>query len=95
MSNYPVPPPSYGSTTPTKSHAQESAEPLLGGQRYHESGPSSGGAFYDQPAAGDLPDDFKVGLLLRMLSTIILIESSLASMVSLSLRVLLRSGTLL
>ncbi|EIM82801.1 UPF0005-domain-containing protein [Stereum hirsutum FP-91666 SS1] len=62
MSNYPVPPPSYGSTTPTKPHAQESAEPLLGGQRYNESGPSSGGAFYDQPAAGDLPDDFKYGV---------------------------------
>ncbi|KAJ3995098.1 UPF0005-domain-containing protein [Lentinula boryana] len=54
---YPVPPPSYGSATPSPKPANyrdESHDPLLGG-------PSSGRAFFDQPEAGDVPDDFKYG----------------------------------
>ncbi|KAI0314285.1 UPF0005-domain-containing protein [Amylostereum chailletii] len=64
MSNYPVPPPSYGSTTPSPkdTHFNESAEPLLASQRVYEAGPSSGNGIYDQPAPGDLPDDFKYGV---------------------------------
>ncbi|KAF5380269.1 hypothetical protein D9757_008200 [Collybiopsis confluens] len=56
MSQYPVPPPSYGSASPTKynNSREESRDPLLGG-------PSSGGAYFDQPQAGDVPDDFKYG----------------------------------
>lgn len=58
MSHYPVPPPSYGASgsTPKPYTDHEAQEPLLGS-------PSRGGAggIYDQPAQGDLPDDFKVG----------------------------------
>ena len=60
-SNYTVPPPSYTgpqnklSSVPPE---QEAAQPLLGGSA---AGPSSGfGGYYDQPEAGDVPDDFKV-----------------------------------
>ncbi|KAG5645205.1 hypothetical protein DXG03_006723 [Asterophora parasitica] len=57
MSQYPVPPPSYGSTSPTSKPNNNyfrdngSQEPLLGGSS----------AIYNQPAEGDLPDDFKYG----------------------------------
>ncbi|KAI0044224.1 UPF0005-domain-containing protein [Auriscalpium vulgare] len=63
MSQYPVPPPSYGSTSPSPKSpvaGGESAQPLLGSPRYPAAGPSSG--IYDQPAPGDLPDDFKYGV---------------------------------
>lgn len=62
MSNYPQPPPSYGSTSPSpkRTNFDETAEPLLAGQRFYQPGPSSGSGIYDQPAADDLPDDFKV-----------------------------------
>ena len=61
MSNYPVPPPSYGSAenSPKRANFPEDAEPLLGGQRF-AAGPSSANAIYEQPAFGDIPDDFKV-----------------------------------
>jgi len=60
MSQYPVPPPSYGSTSPKSPSSprwgnREAQEPLLGSS-------SRGGAIYDQPAHGDLPDDFKYGV---------------------------------
>ncbi|KAK0476695.1 UPF0005-domain-containing protein [Armillaria novae-zelandiae] len=53
MSQYPVPPPSYGAT-PKANRTNDPRDPLVGS--------SSGGAFYDQPEAGDLPDDFKYGV---------------------------------
>jgi FtsH-binding integral membrane protein len=53
--SYPVPPPSYSSAKP---HPDGSSEPLLGGPRATGSG---AGGIYDQPAPGDLPDDFKYG----------------------------------
>jgi len=58
MSQYPVPPPTYGSagTTPKPNNnyfnEHNAQEPLLGS--------SSRNGFYDQPAQGDVPDDFKV-----------------------------------
>lgn len=59
MSQYPIPPPSYGSTSPSPNSRNS---PLHAGVRYHdEPGPSAG--IYNQPAPGDLPDDFKVGSL--------------------------------
>ncbi|KAF6763152.1 glutamate binding protein [Ephemerocybe angulata] len=56
MSNYPVPPPAYAN--PKRDHNYHSTdnqdtEPLLAGS-------SSG--IYNQPEAGDLPDDFKYGV---------------------------------
>ncbi|KIK69234.1 hypothetical protein GYMLUDRAFT_35303 [Collybiopsis luxurians FD-317 M1] len=57
MSQYPVPPPSYGSapSSPKYNHSRDaSRDPLLGG-------PSSAGAFFNQPEPGDVPDDFKYG----------------------------------
>lgn len=58
MSQYPVPPPSYGSTSPSPKSPNA---PLYSGSRYQgEPGPSAG--IYNQPAPGDLPDDFKVRL---------------------------------
>ncbi|KAJ3881122.1 UPF0005-domain-containing protein [Lentinula edodes] len=57
MSQYPVPPPSYGSATPSPKQGNlgdESRDPLLGSS-------ASGRAFFDQPEAGDIPDDFKYG----------------------------------
>ncbi|KAG6869104.1 hypothetical protein C0993_001669 [Termitomyces sp. T159_Od127] len=58
--HYPVPPPSYGTSAPAKSHNNyssnaEAQEPLLAG------GSSGAGGYYDQPDQGDLPDDFKYG----------------------------------
>ncbi|KAF4598069.1 hypothetical protein EYR38_006463 [Pleurotus pulmonarius] len=53
MSQYPVPPPSYGSTPAKPNYRDDVNEPLLGGP--------SGSAIYDQPAPGDVPDDFKYG----------------------------------
>lgn len=61
MSQYPVPPPSYGSagTTGPKPNQyfneREAQEPLLG-----SSSRSGAGGIYDQPAHDDVPDDFKV-----------------------------------
>lgn len=62
MSQYPVPPPSYGASGVSKPTEPES-EPLLSPRPLSPTGSAqaSGSAFYDQPAAGDLPDDFKVG----------------------------------
>ncbi|KAN0134039.1 Inhibitor of apoptosis-promoting Bax1 domain containing protein [Lactarius tabidus] len=58
MSQYPIPPPSYGSTSPSPKSPNA---PLRAGVRYHdEPGPSAG--IYNQPAPGDLPDDFKYGV---------------------------------
>ncbi|KAI0687895.1 inhibitor of apoptosis-promoting Bax1-domain-containing protein [Cytidiella melzeri] len=52
--NYTQPPPVY--TGPSKAKPdEEAAQPLLS-----PAGPSSGG-YYDQPEAGDIPDDFKYG----------------------------------
>jgi hypothetical protein len=57
MSQYPAPPPSYGSGPAPKSYRDDDAtSPLLGARS--EAGPSNG--IYNQPAEGDLPDDFKV-----------------------------------
>jgi hypothetical protein len=61
MSNYPQAPPSYSATKPASALSDD--EPLLGGYRSPQAGPSSG-AIYNQPAAGDLPDDFKVCAML-------------------------------
>lgn len=56
MSNYTAAPPSYQAVSPTKAaRDEEAAEPLLNSR----AGPS-GGAYFDQPSADDLPDDFKV-----------------------------------
>jgi len=58
MSNYPVPPPSYGQANTQKStyhSVDDTREPLLG-----SSSRGGGGGIYDQPSAGELPDDFKV-----------------------------------
>lgn len=63
MSQYPVPPPSYGSagTTGPKPNQyfneREAQEPLLG-----SSSRSGAGGIYDQPAHDDVPDDFKYGV---------------------------------
>ncbi|KAH9054262.1 UPF0005-domain-containing protein [Lactarius vividus] len=58
MSQYPIPPPSYGSTSPSPKSPNA---PLRAGLRYQdEPGPSAG--IYNQPAPGDLPDDFKYGV---------------------------------
>jgi len=57
MSQYPVPPPSYGSTSPPKSPNP----PVYSGVSYHDE-PSSSAGIYNQPAPDDLPDDFKYGV---------------------------------
>jgi len=54
MSNYSVPPPSYG-TTNGRRDERDSQDPLLA-----QSSTGGFGGFYDQPAPGELPDDFKV-----------------------------------
>ncbi|TFY76843.1 hypothetical protein EWM64_g7170 [Hericium alpestre] len=61
MSQYPVPPPSYGAApAPSKHHAHDEAEePLLGSPRRPG---SSSSHVYDQPMPGELPDDFKYGV---------------------------------
>lgn len=60
MSNYTVPPPSYqgqpAASKPGYPANDEASSPLLGAQ----ASSSRGGAIYDQPGHGDLPDDFKV-----------------------------------
>ena len=64
MSQYPVPPPSYGATVPSPKSptaGDSLREPLLGSPRF-EAGSSSGG-IYNQPSPGELPDDFKVRVL--------------------------------
>ncbi|PSR78760.1 hypothetical protein PHLCEN_2v7295 [Hermanssonia centrifuga] len=57
--NYPTAPPSYTGPTNKISTAtpdEEAAQPLLNSR----AGPSAGfGGYYDQPDAGDVPDDFK------------------------------------
>ncbi|KAF8210446.1 inhibitor of apoptosis-promoting Bax1-domain-containing protein [Mycena galopus ATCC 62051] len=56
MSNYPVPPPSYGTAPPAKPR-DEAYEPLLS-----SAGPShQAGNIFDQPDVDDVPDDFKYG----------------------------------
>jgi len=59
MSNYPQPPPSYSTSKPA--YVASDDEPLLGGQGSPRAGPSGGG-IYNQPAFGDVPDDFKYGV---------------------------------
>ena len=56
MSQYPIPPPSYGSTSSPKSPNP----PIYSGVSYRDE-PGSSAGIYNQPAADDLPDDFKVG----------------------------------
>lgn len=53
--SYPVPPPSYG-TTNAQQAEDDHGEPLLA----NSSRAAAGGGIYNQPAAGDIPDDFKV-----------------------------------
>jgi protein lifeguard len=60
MSQYPIPPPSYGSTSPSPKSPNP---PIYSGVSYHDE-PGSSAGIYNQPAADDLPDDFKVGSLL-------------------------------
>jgi FtsH-binding integral membrane protein len=55
--NYTQAPPSYRPSSPFRD--EEATSPLLGSA---QAGPSTGGAIYDQPSAGDLPDDFKYGV---------------------------------
>src|ERR1700742_2891088 len=58
MSQYPIPPPSYGSTSPSPRSPKAQ---IYSSNRYQdEPGPSVG--IYNQPPPGDLPDDFKVRL---------------------------------
>ncbi|KAF7361755.1 UPF0005-domain-containing protein [Mycena venus] len=54
MSQYPVPPPSYGAAAP-KPSAHEAQEPLLGSPSHQA------GGIFDQPDVDDVPDDFKYG----------------------------------
>ena len=60
--NYTQPPPAYGSTNKLVdvSPEEEAQQPLL--QSQAQAGPSNAGfgAYYDQPSADDVPDDFKV-----------------------------------
>jgi len=56
MSQYPVPPPSYGAAGQNKNNIREEVrEPLLA-----EAGTSN--AFYNELGRGDVPDDFKYGV---------------------------------
>lgn len=57
MSQYPVPPPSYGSTSPPPKSPNL---PIYSGVSYRDE-PGSSAGIYNQPAPDDLPDDFKVG----------------------------------
>ncbi|KAH9994031.1 UPF0005-domain-containing protein [Russula vinacea] len=59
MSQYPIPPPSYGSTSPSPKSPNS---PFYSGVSYHDEPGSSAGGIYNQPAPGDLPDDFKYGV---------------------------------
>jgi protein lifeguard len=56
-SQYTAPPPSYQSKQP--GIEEEARQPLLSGS---PRAGTSGGAIYDQPEFGDLPDDFKYGV---------------------------------
>jgi hypothetical protein len=58
MSQYPIPPPSYGSTSPSPKSPNP---PIYSGISYHDE-PGSSAGIYNQPAPGDLPDDFKYGV---------------------------------
>ncbi|EPQ57002.1 UPF0005-domain-containing protein [Gloeophyllum trabeum ATCC 11539] len=51
--SYTAPPPAYAPKLGHVAPDEEAAQPLLGSPR--------GGAIYDQPLAGDVPDDFKYG----------------------------------
>jgi len=63
MSQYPVPPPSYGSTSPSPKSPNAQ---INSGTRYqYHDEPGSSAGIYNQPAPGDLPDDFKVGYRLH------------------------------
>jgi len=57
MSSYPTAPPSYQTDTPGKAGDlnAEASQPLLGQS-------SRAGGIFEQPDAGDLPDDFKYGV---------------------------------
>lgn len=63
MSQYPAPPPTYQPTSPASNNKYyDASSPLLGSPRSQSAqGPSGTNGFYDQPAEGDLPDDFKYG----------------------------------
>ena len=67
MSQYPAPPPTYQATGPAPNNKlrrdYDTSSPLLGSPRSQSAQSPSGGSngFYDQPAEGDLPDDFKYG----------------------------------
>jgi protein lifeguard len=64
MSQYPIPPPSYGSTSPKNNTNREEAQhPLLASSSH------GAGGIYDQPAHDDVPDDFKV-FIIRVLTLI-------------------------
>lgn len=91
MSNYPVPPPTYGPPGSTqKSNYRsfdDSREPLLAGS-------SSGRGIYDQPNPGDLPDDFKVGFSPYAVHSLMVFDPLInISMGSQLLRVRWRFGT--
>lgn len=57
-SNYPQPPPLYSGPKTTIPADEEAGQPLLSPRAG-----SSSGAYYDQPLAGDIPDDFKVSYI--------------------------------
>ena len=63
MSHYPAPPPTYQATGPAPNNKPrrdyDTSSPLLGSPSVQS--PSGSNGFYDQPAEGDLPDDFKYG----------------------------------
>jgi hypothetical protein len=59
MTTYPQPPPSYSTGKPA--YVASDDAPLLGGRGSPPAGPSAGG-IYNQPAFGDVPDDFKYGV---------------------------------
>ncbi|KZT21406.1 UPF0005-domain-containing protein [Neolentinus lepideus HHB14362 ss-1] len=54
--SYTAPPPAYAPKAGQVAPDEEAAQPLLGSPSY-----AAGGAIYDQPLAGDVPDDFKYG----------------------------------
>ncbi|EJU04304.1 glutamate binding protein [Dacryopinax primogenitus] len=63
MSSYPVPPPSYQAPpSPSKNYgaADETQQALLG-EGVATTSTAARNAIFDQPAADDLPDDFKYG----------------------------------
>jgi hypothetical protein len=56
QTQYPAPPPAYGSGSTPKPYRDNASSPLLGSPR---AGTSN--AIFDQPEEGDVPDDFKYG----------------------------------